>query len=262
MSVRSEAVSELWSHRELLYFLALRDIKVRYKQAALGMMWAIIQPLFTMLVFSVFFGRFAKIPSDGIPYPLFSYSALLLWTYFSVTLNLSGNSLVSNAHLITKVYFPRVLMPAGSALAGLLDVAVGSVLLFVLMAYYGFMPGPAVILVPLFVLQVFLLVLGASMVLAAMNVRYRDVKYVIPFMTQLWLFVTPVIYPVTFVPEQYRWLLALNPVTGVIEGFRAALLARPIPWDLVGVSWAITIVVLVVGAIYFRRTERDFADVV
>ena len=258
-----EYAAELWSRRELLYFLAWRDIKVRYKQAALGMTWAIIQPLFTMIVFSIFFGRLAQIPSDGLPYPLFSYSALLLWMYFTVTLGLAGNSLVGNTNLITKVYFPRVLMPAAAALAGVLDVLIGSILLAALMVYYGIGLTWTALLTPLFILHLFLLTIGLSMLLAAMNVRYRDVKYVVPFLTQIWLFVTPIIYPVGFIPERYQWLLALNPVTGIIEGFRSSLLgARPIDWEVVLISWVITILILVVGALYFRKTEKEFADIV
>lgn len=261
--MRFEYLRELWGQRELLYFLALRDIQVRYKQAALGILWAIIQPLFTMIVFSVLFGRVARFSSDDMPYPVFSFSALLLWMYFSATLSLAGNSLVGNANLITKVYFPRVLMPAASALAGLLDVGIGALFLIGLMIYHGIVPGWGAFLAPLSVAHLFLLTLGLSMFLAAMNVRYRDVKYVIPFLTQIWLFVTPIIYPVTFIPERYQGLLALNPVTGIIEGFRASLLAtKSIPWDLIGTSWAVTIVILLVGAIYFRKTEREFADVV
>jgi lipopolysaccharide transport system permease protein len=261
--VRSEYLAELWSHRELLYFLAWRDVKIRYKQAALGMSWAIIQPLLTMIIFSVLFGRFAQIPSDGVPYPVFSYSALLLWMYFSVTLALAGNSLIGNANLITKVYFPRVLMPAASALAGILDLAIGSTFLVGLMLYYRTELTWTVLLAPVFVVHLFVLALGISMLLAAMNVKYRDVKYVIPFLTQIWMFVTPIIYPITFVPDRYQWLLALNPVTGVVEGFRAAVLgAQPVPWRVVGISWGITLLLALIGAVYFRKTERQFADVV
>lgn len=261
--MRFESIVEMWTHRELLYFLAWRDVKVRYKQAALGMSWAIIQPLFTMLTFSFFFGKLAGIPSDGIPYPLFSYSALVLWMYFSVTLGLAGNSLISNSNLITKVYFPRMFLPAASALAGLLDAAVGSILLIGMMFYYDVQPGWSILLTPLFVIELFMLTLGLSMLLAAMNVQYRDVKYTIPFLTQLWLFVTPIIYPVTFIPERYHWLLALNPVAGIIEGFRASLLGTGIiNWQLVGTSWITTAVIFALGTVYFRSTERQFADIV
>lgn len=261
--VRVEAIREMWHQRELLYFLAWRDVKVRYKQAALGMTWAIIQPLFTMITFTFFFGKLAGIPSDGVPYPLFSYSALVLWMYFSVTLSQAGNSLISNSNLITKVYFPRVFLPAASALAGILDCAIGFLFLIVMMVYYGIVPTWHILLAPVFVFQLVVLTFGISMCLAAMNVQYRDVKYTIPFITQLWLFVTPIIYPVTFVPEQYRWLLAFNPIAGIIEGFRASVLGiGQIHWDLVEMSWLITVLILVVGAAYFRSTERRFADIV
>jgi len=263
VSVRSEYLADLWHHRELLYFLAWRDVKIRYKQAVLGMSWAILQPLLTMIIFSVLFGRFAQIPSSGLPYPLFSYSALLLWMYFSVTLGLAGNSLIGNANLITKVYFPRVLMPAASALAGILDLAVGSTFLMGMMVYYGTGIGWGLLLAPIFVLHLFVLALGISMLFAAMNVKYRDIKYVIPFLTQIWMFLTPIIYPISFVPERYQWLLALNPVTGIVEGFRAAVFGvQPIPWDLLGISWGITLLLVVIGAVYFTATERQFADVV
>lgn len=256
-------LKELWDYRELLYFLAWRDVKIRYKQAALGMAWAVMQPLFTMVVFTIFFGRFAKIPSDGVPYPLFSYSALLLWTYFSVTLGLAGNSLIGNSNLITKVYFPRLYMPVGSALAGLLDIIIGSSFLIALMIYYGVPFHAKILITPLFVILLFFLTTSISLILAAMNVKYRDVKYVIPFMTQIWLFLTPIIYPVSFLPERYQWLLALNPVTGIIEGFRACLLEQnAIPWNLVGTSALITAALMLFGTVYFRKTEKNFADVV
>lgn len=216
-----------------------------------------------MVIFSIFFGRLAGIPSDGVPYPLFSYTALVLWMYFAQTLTLAGNSLIGNSNLITKVYFPRVLLPAASALAGMLDAAVGAVLLVIMMVYYSVDVTWGILLAPLFVVQLFLLTLGISMLLAAMNVQYRDVKYTIPFLTQIWMFVTPIIYPVDFVPERYQWLLALNPVTGIIEGFRSSLLGLDrIRWEIVGISWGITIALLLVGAVYFRNTERQFADIV
>ncbi len=199
-----EWFSEVWRCREILYFLAWRDVKVRYKQAALGVGWAVLQPLFTMVTFTVFFGKLAGIPSSGIPYPLFSYSALLLWTYFSVTLSQVGNSLVANSSLITKIYFPRVLLPAAAALGGILDLLVGSVLLVAMMVYYRVSPSWSLLLTPLFVAQTVLLVLGAGMLLASLNVRYRDVKYTIPFIIQIGLFVTPIIYPVTFIPQALR----------------------------------------------------------
>jgi lipopolysaccharide transport system permease protein len=258
-----EWFSEVWRCREILYFLAWRDVKVRYKQAVLGVGWAVLQPLFTMITFTVFFGKLAGIPSSGIPYPLFSYSALLLWTYFSVTLSQVGNSLVANSNLITKIYFPRVLLPAAAALGGILDLLVGSVLLIALMIYYHVPPRWSLLLTPLFVVQTVLLVMGAGMLLASLNVRYRDVKYTIPFIIQIGLFVTPIIYPVTFVPKRYETLLALNPLTGIVEGFRACLFGGgSINWSIVGLSWCVTLLLLALGGLHFSRTERVFADIV
>lgn len=256
-------ISEFWIYRELLYFLAWREVKVRYKQAALGAAWAIIQPLFTMIIFTLFFGRLAGVPSDGIPYPLFSFCALVPWTYFSGTLGLAGNSLVSNATLVTKVYFPRVLLPSATIISGMLDFAIGSVFLVLMMAYYHVRPGWNLVFLPLFVLAMMLLALGISLLLAAINVRYRDVKYALPFIVQIWLFVTPIIYPVTFLPAKYQKILAFNPMAGIVEGIRACLFAsREMPWKLVGISFSVTFVVLIFGAVYFRKTERTFADIV
>jgi len=260
----SEWLAEIWRSREILYFLTWRDVKVRYKQAVLGVAWAVLQPLFTMVIFSLTFGKLAKMPSDGIPYPLFSFSGLLLWTYLSVTLAQVGNSLINNSGLITKIYFPRVLLPAAAALQGLLDLLVGAVFLVALMIYYRqeVRIGWSALLAPLFVAQTAVLVMGAGMLLAALNVRYRDVKYTIPFLTQVGLFVSPVIYPISFFPPRYQAWLALNPMTGIIEGFRACLLGTPINWGLVGVSWGFTLLILVLGGVHFRSTERVFADIV
>ena len=262
-TVNVEFITDFWHYRELLYFLAWREVKVRYKQAALGAAWAIIQPLFTMIIFTLFFGRLAGVPSDGIPYPLFSFCALVPWTYFAGTLSLAGNSLVSNANLVTKVYFPRVLLPAATVISGMLDFVIGSVFLFFMMIYYHVKPGWNLLLVPVFVISMMLLALGISMLLAAINVRYRDVKYALPFIIQIWLFVTPIIYPVTFLPAKYQKILALNPMAGIVEGLRACLFsAHPMPWKVVEISWAVTLLLLVVGALYFRKTERTFADIV
>jgi lipopolysaccharide transport system permease protein len=257
-----EWASEIWRSREILYFLAWRDVKVRYKQAALGVAWAVLQPLFTMITFAFFFGKLAGIPSEGVAYPLFSYSALVLWTYFSVTLSQVGNSLVINSSLLTKIYFPRVLLPAAAAFGGLLDLIVSSLFLVVMMFYYRITPHWALLLTPIFVGQTVLLVLGAGMLLAAMNVRYRDVKYTIPFLVQIGLFVTPIIYPVTFLPHRFQALLALNPMTGVIQGFRACLFGGSVDWDALGCSWIVTLLLLVIGGLHFRNTERAFADIV
>ncbi len=254
---------DFWKYRELLYFLALRDIKVRYKQAALGAAWAVIQPLFTMVIFTLFFGRLAGVPSDGIPYPIFSYCALVPWTYFSTTLAQGGNSLILNSTLITKVYFPRALLPASSVVSGLLDFVVGGSFLLALMIYYHVPPTRALLLIPVFALNMLLLTMGVSMFLAALNVRFRDIKYAIPFLIQLWLFVTPVIYPVTIVPRRFQAILGLNPLWGVVEGFRAALFpARALNSQLMWSSVVMTVAVFAVGAIYFRRTEREFADII
>jgi lipopolysaccharide transport system permease protein len=258
-----EFISDFWHYRELLYFLAWREVKVRYKQAALGAAWAIIQPLFTMIIFTLFFGRLAGVPSDGIPYPLFSFCALVPWTYFSGTLGLAGNSLVSNANLVTKVYFPRVLLPSATVISGMIDFLIGSVFLFLMMIYYHVKPGWNLLLVPVFVLSLMLLTLGISMLLAAINVRYRDVKYALPFIVQIWLFVTPIIYPVTFLPAKYQKVLAINPMAGIVEGLRACLFStHEMPWRLVAISWSGTVILLIVGALYFRKTERTFADIV
>jgi lipopolysaccharide transport system permease protein len=253
---------ELWEYRELLYFLVWRDVKVRYKQTALGAAWAIIQPLFTMVVFSVFFGRLAGLPSDGLPYPVFSYTALVPWTYFATALTMSSNSLVDHARLITKVYFPRLLVPAASVVAGLLDLAIASTVLVGMILYYGIVPGPAVLLLPAFVILAAATALAVGLWLSALNVQYRDVRYTIPFLVQFWLFLTPVAYSSTLVPERWRALYGLNPMTGVVEGFRWALLgkAEP-PGALLFVSIVSVLVLLVGGLFYFRRMERRFADV-
>ena len=259
----SNALKELWRFRELLYFLAWRDIKVRYKQAALGAAWAVIQPLFGMIIFSIFFGRLAGIPSDGIPYPLFVFSALVPWTYFASTLALGGNSLISNTSLITKIYFPRVFLPAAPAVAGLVDFVIASAMLVLMLMYYGVRPGWWVLFYPVLMLAMLFLVVGVSMLLAAVNVRYRDVKYTIPFLVQLWLFVTPIIYPPSFVPERFRGLLSLNPMFGIVEGFRACLFPlRAVDLGLVATSLCVTVLLFVLGAYYFNRTQREFSDII
>jgi lipopolysaccharide transport system permease protein len=255
-------LAEVWRSREILYFLAWRDVKVRYKQAVLGVAWALLQPLFTMITFTFFFGNLARIPSDGVPYPLFSYSGLLLWTYFAVTLSQVGNSLIANASLITKIYFPRVLLPAAAVFGGLFDLVVSSVFLFGMLLSYHVKPQWAMLLTPVFVAQTALLVMGSGMLLAALNVRYRDVKYTIPFLTQIGLFLTPIIYPVTFLPHRFQGWLALNPMTGVIEGFRACLFGSSVDWQVLICSWIVTLSLLLVGGWHFRSAERIFADVV
>jgi lipopolysaccharide transport system permease protein len=256
-------LADLWEYRELLYFLVWRDIKVRYKQTVLGGAWAIIQPFFTMVVFSVFFGRLAKIPSDGLPYPVFAYCALLPWQFFAHALTQSSNSLVANERLITKVYFPRLVIPISAVLGGLLDFAISFVVLIGMMIYYHVKPTAAVWTVPLFLLLAVGAALGVGLWLSALNVEYRDVRYTMPFLTQFWLFASPVAYPSSLVPESWRALYGLNPMAGVVEGFRWALLGKAEgPGALLAVSIAIVILVLVGGLYYFRRMEKTFADVV
>ncbi|MFH1124592.1 MAG: ABC transporter permease [Pseudomonadota bacterium] len=255
---------EVWQYRELLYFLTKRDIKVRYKQTVLGGLWAVIQPAFTMIVFTLLFGRLAKIPSDGMPYPLFVYVGLLPWTYFANAVSASGNSLVGSANLITKVYFPRLLVPSSAALGGLLDFFVALIVLGALMIHYGFVPSIlGILLFPFLLALTFLCALGVGLWLSALNVQYRDIRYVIPFLIQLWMFVSPVIYPVSMVKGNYQRLLALNPMGGLIEAYRASILGHhPVDWSLLGISAAIIVVIFVTGLYYFRKMERRFADVV
>lgn len=256
-------LKKIWNYRELLYFLTKRDIKVRYKQTVLGGLWAIIQPVFTMIVFTLLFGRLAKMPSDGIPYPIFVYAGLLPWTYFANALSASGNSLVGSANLITKVYFPRLIVPASASLAGLLDFFIAMLVLGVLMVYYQFLPSLGILLFPFLLGLTFLCAVGAGLWLSALNVQYRDIRYVIPFLIQLWMFVSPVIYPVSIIKKEYQWLLALNPMGGVIKAYRASLLGHlSIDWFLLGISSVIIIVLFISGLFYFKRMERTFADVV
>ena len=254
---------EIWDYRELLYFLTKRDIKVRYKQTILGGLWAVIQPAFTMIVFTLFFGRLAKVPSDGLPYPIFVYAGLLPWTYFANTVSASGNSLVGSSNLITKVYFPRLMVPASAALAGLLDFFIALFVLAVLMVYYQFLPGAGILLFPFLVALTFLCAVGVGLWLSALNVQYRDIRYAIPFLIQIWMFLSPVIYPVSLVNDRYQWLLALNPMGGLIHAYRASLLGhQPINWPLLGLSALIIVALFLGGLYYFRRMERVFADVV
>jgi len=254
---------DLWAYRELLYFLAWRDFKVRYKQTALGAAWAVIQPFFTMVVFSIFFGYLGKIPSDGIPYPVFAYSALLPWSLFAHALNESSNSLVNNQSLITKVYFPRLIIPIAPLFVGLVDFGIAFVVLLGLMLFYGIMPGLALLTAPLFVLLALVTALAVGMWLSALNVQYRDVRYTIPFLTQLWLFATPVAYPSSLLSEPWRSLYGLNPMAGVVEGFRWALLGRTTaPGPLIAISVGAVLALLIGGLWYFNRMEQTFADIV
>lgn len=255
-------LKQTWDYRELLYFLIWRDVKVRYKQTVLGASWAIIQPLFTMIIFTLFFGRLAGVPSDNVPYPVFVYAGLLLWTFFANSLANSGNSLVGSQNLLTKVYFPRIIIPAATVGAGLLDLAIAFAVLVGLMFYYGIAVTWSVVLVPLIIGLLTLLALGVGMWLSALNVKYRDVRFALPFLIQLWMFLSPIIYPSSFVPAKWRWVLTLNPLTGLIDGFRAAVFATAINWTTLGISAAITLAMLVYAAYVFKRMERTFADIV
>jgi lipopolysaccharide transport system permease protein len=256
-------LQELWAYRELLYFLTWRDTKVRYKQTALGAAWAIIQPLFAMVVFSLFFGKLAKIPSDGIPYPVFSYAALVPWTFFANGLTQSSASLVGSANLIKKVYFPRLAIPIATVLSEVIDFCLAFTVLLGMMFYYGIVPTVNVFFLPLFLVLALTTSLGVGLWLSAMNVQYRDVRYVIPFITQFWMFATPIAYPSSLLPEPWRTLYGVNPMAGVVEGFRWALLGtNTAPGPMIGVSAVAAVLILVSGAFYFRRMERTFADVV
>lgn len=256
-------LKDLWAYRELLYFFVWRDIKVRYKQTALGAAWAVIQPLFTMLIFSLFFGRLAKVPSDGIPYPLFAYAALAPWTFFSQGLTQSADSLVGQGNLIKKVYFPRLAIPLSSVSAGLVDFSISFIVLLVLMVRYRVQPTHNLIWLPCLLLLAFATSLGVGLWLSALNVRFRDVKYAVPFLVQFWMFATPIAYPSSLLNERWRPILALNPMVGVVEGFRWALLgAKTAPGPMIMVSAAAAVCTLVGGAFYFRRMEKSFADIV
>ncbi len=254
---------ELWEYRELLYFLTWRDIKVRYKQTALGAAWAIIQPLSSMLIFSLFFGKLAKIPSDGIPYPIFSYAALVPWTFFANGLSKTSNSLVGNANLIQKVYFPRLAIPISSPFSGLVDFVLAFVVLLGMMVYFGIVPTWNVVWLPLLILLAFATALGMGLWLSALNVQYRDVGYVIPFLTQAWFFATPIVYPSSLLSQPWRTLYGINPMVGVVEGFRWALLStHTAPGPIIIVSTLVALGLLLTGAFYFRRMEKTFADIV
>ena len=256
-------LDELWEYRELLYFFVWRDIKVRYKQTIMGVAWAIIQPIFTMVIFSLFFGRLAKVPSDGIPYPIFSYAALVPWTFFANALNQASNSLVANANMVKKIYFPRLTMPLATVFAGVVDFVLAFVVLLGMMLFYGFAPTLNILWLPLFLLLALITSLGVGLWLSAMNVQFRDVRYTIPFLTQAWLFATPIAYPSSLLSEPWRTLYGLNPMVGVVEGFRWALLgADTAPGPIIIVSSFVALALLVSGAFYFRRMEKTFADVV
>lgn len=256
-------LKELWDYRELLYFLVWRDVKVRYKQTVIGAAWTVIQPLLTIVIFTLVFQHFAKLPSDGVPYPLFSFTGLLPWSYFAKALNNGINSVVGSANLITKVYFPRLILPISAILSGLIDFGISFLCLLGMMIWYGLMPGWGVLALPLFLLLAVLTALSVGLWLAVINVRYRDVGQAIPFLIQLWLFVSPVAYPLSVVPEKWRVLYSLNPMTGVIEGFRWALLGKPMMDILpIAISIVVVLALLFAGMRFFRRMEETFADVV
>ncbi len=259
----SLSLNELWEYRELLYFLVWRDIKVRYKQTVLGAAWAVLQPVMTMVVFSLFFGMLAKIPSDGVPYPLFAYAALVPWTFFAYAMSQSADSLVGSANLIKKVYFPRLIIPLASVMAGLVDFAIAFVVLIGMLLAYGIMPTIHVVWLPMLVLLALITALGVGLWLSALNVRYRDVRYTLPFLTQFWLFATPIAYPSSLLPENWKLLYALNPMVGVVEGFRWALLGTQTrPGSMVIASAIAAFALLAAGLLYFRRMEETFADII
>ena len=256
------SLKDLWAYRELLFFLTWRDVKVRYKQTALGAAWAILQPLFMMVIFTIFFGRLAGIDSGGIPYPLFALAGLVPWTFFSNAITQSGNSLVGSSHLITKVYFPRLIVPAAAMLAGLVDFALAFGLFVVMMVYYSVTPTIHLLFLPVLILMTALFALGVGTWFAALNVKYRDVRFALPFLIQLWLFVSSVILPSSALGPKWRWLLMLNPMSGIIEGYRSALFGLPFDWAAIGIAAAITVVVLIYAIFSFARVERSFADII
>ncbi len=254
---------DLWVYRELVYFMTWRDLKVRYKQTLLGAGWAILQPFLTMVVFSIFFGSLAKVPSDGVPYPIFSYTALIPWTLFSKALQDASRSLVNNSHMITKVYFPRMILPLASVLAGVVDFLIAFVVLLAMMVYFNLAPTADIWTLPLFLVLALVTAIGIGLWLSALNVLYRDINYVLPFLTQFWMFITPIAYPSSMVPERWRVIYALNPMTGVVEGFRWALLGSgQAPGLMTLVSALVALLLLVSGMFYFKRMERLFADMV
>jgi lipopolysaccharide transport system permease protein len=262
-SPKRDSIAELWRYRELLYFFAWRDIKVRYRQAFLGVAWAVLQPLCNMLIFAIIFGRLAHMPSNGIPYALFSYCALVPWTYFSTVIGLASSSLTGNSSLITKVYFPRMLLPAGTSLAGLLDFGIATILLIGMMFYYHIHATWMLLFTPLVILGMVLLTTGVGMLLSAMTVKYRDIKYVLPFAIQILLFATPIIYPVTMFPKWARPILALNPCWGMVDSFRACLLPnQPIDFTLLAISTGSLIAIFALGVYYFHKSEKSFADII
>jgi lipopolysaccharide transport system permease protein len=254
--------AELWRYRELVFFYAIRDLKVRYKQTLLGVLWVILQPVLTMVVFTIFFGKLARLPSDGLPYPIFTYSALLPWQLFAYALTQSSTRVVEDAQIITNVYFPRLIIPIASIIAGLVDFTIAFGALLVMMLYYGITPGWAMMTLPLFTLLALMTALAAGLWLSALNVKYRDVRYTIPFLAQFWLFVTPVAYSSSLVPAKWKAVYGINPMVGVVDGFRWALLGKIPPGPMLLVSIAAAAVLLIGGLFYFRRMEKSFADII
>jgi len=253
---------DIWAYRELLYFLTWRDVKVRYKQTALGAAWAILQPLFMMVIFTIFFGRLAGVDSSGIPYPLYAFAGLVPWTFFSNALTASSNSLVGSANLITKVYFPRLIVPAAALLAGLVDFLLAFVLLVVMMIYYRVTPTIHLLFLPVLIVLTTLFTLGVGTWMSALNVKYRDVRFALPFLIQLWLFVSSVILPSSSIPPKWRWILLFNPMSAIIEAYRSSLFGLPFDWTAIGIASLLTLVVLVYATYAFGRVERSFADII
>jgi homopolymeric O-antigen transport system permease protein len=253
---------ELWAYRELLWVLTARDVKVRYKQTVLGAGWAIIQPVMTMIVFSIIFGGFAKMPSEGLPYPIFVYAGLLPWTFFANCLTRAGSSVVGSAHLVSKVYFPRLIIPLSSAGTSVADLAIATAVLLLMMVYFGVGWSLNLLAAPILLLLVIFIALGVGTLISALNVSYRDFGYLTPFLVQLWMFATPVIYPASLVPDKWHWLLYLNPMAGIIEGFRSAFLGKPFDFVLIIVSFVFAIILFLVGVLYFEKVERRFADII
>jgi len=253
---------DIWQYRELLYFLTWRDVKVRYKQTVIGFLWAIIQPFLKMVVFSIIFGTLAKMDSEGFPYPIFLYAGLLPWQFFASSVDRSGESVVASANLITKVYFPRLIIPIASIGACLVDFAISFIILIILMLYYNVVPTLSIFMVLPLVLATTFTALGVGTFISALNVAYRDFRHIVPFFVQIWMFLTPVVYATRIIPENWRWLILLNPMAGIVDAYRSAILGKPFEWSNLGISMAIAVVIFLCGLIYFRKTERYFADIV
>jgi len=253
---------DIWQYRELLYFLTWRDVKVRYKQTVIGFLWAIIQPFLKMVVFSIIFGSLAKMDSEGFPYPIFLYAGLLPWQFFASSVSRSGESVVASTNLITKVYFPRLIIPIASVGACLVDFAISFIILIILMLYYNVVPTLSIFMVLPLVLATIFTALGVGTLISALNVAYRDFRHIVPFFVQIWMFLTPVVYPTRIIPENWRWLILLNPMVGIVDAYRSAILGKPFEWGNLGISLAIAAAIFLCGLIYFRKTERYFADIV